>query len=89
MELVNGTFYQASCDGASVAIIADYPGLLHASRVSKAKKIYPLKRNPFLCHALCLKYRIFVETTVGTRRRAPGGSSAKGLQIGQVEEEGD
>ena len=38
VELVNGTFYQASCDGASVAIIADYPGLLPASRVSKAKK---------------------------------------------------
>ena len=37
MELVNWIFYQASCDGASVAIIADYPGLLPASHVSKAK----------------------------------------------------
>ena len=37
VELVNGTFYQASYDGASVAIITDYPGLLPASRVSKAK----------------------------------------------------
>ena len=36
MELVDGTFYQASCDGTLVAIIADYPGLLSASRVSKA-----------------------------------------------------
>ena len=47
VELVNGVFYQASRDGASVAIIADYPGLLPASHVSKDKKTYPLKRNPF------------------------------------------
>ena len=39
VELVNGTFYQASCDGASVAIAADYPGLLPSSRVSKAKTL--------------------------------------------------
>ena len=35
VELVNGTFYQASCDCASVAIIADYPGLLPTLRVSQ------------------------------------------------------
>ena len=39
VELVNGTFYQASCGGASVAIIADYPGLLPASRVSKVEAL--------------------------------------------------
>ena len=37
VELVNGTFYQASCDGASVAIIANYPGLLPMSPVSQAE----------------------------------------------------
>ena len=37
VELVNGMFYQASCDGASVSIIADYPGLLPTSRVSQAE----------------------------------------------------
>ena len=37
VELVNGIFYRASRDGASVAITADYPGLLHASRVSQAE----------------------------------------------------
>ena len=37
VELVNGTFYQASCYGASVAIIADYPGLLPTSCVSAAE----------------------------------------------------
>ena len=35
VELVDRTFYQLSCDGALVAIIADYPGLLPASHVSK------------------------------------------------------
>ena len=37
VELVNRVFYQASCDGASVAIIADYPGLLPVSRVSRTE----------------------------------------------------
>ena len=37
VELVNGIFYQASRDGASVAITADYPGLLPSSRVSQAE----------------------------------------------------
>ena len=37
VELVNGIFYQASCDGASVAITADYPKLLPSSRVSQAE----------------------------------------------------
>ena len=37
MDLVNGIFYRASCDGAPVAITADYPGLLPSSRVNQAK----------------------------------------------------
>ena len=36
VEFVDGTFYQASCDGTLVAILADYPGLLPVSNVSKA-----------------------------------------------------
>ena len=59
VELVNEIFYQASCDGASVAIIADYPGLLPTSRVSQTEKPYPPKRTPFRCYALPLKCRIF------------------------------
>ena len=35
VELVEGVFYQASCDGTEVAIIADYPGLLPVSHVSE------------------------------------------------------
>ena len=34
VDLVNEVFYQASWDGALVAITADYPGLLPASHVS-------------------------------------------------------
>ena len=37
MELVDGIFYRASRDGASVAITVDYPGLLPLSRVSQAE----------------------------------------------------
>ena len=36
VELVDMTFYQLSCDGALVAIIADYPSLHPASHVSKS-----------------------------------------------------
>ena len=34
VELVNGLFYQASWDGALVAITADYPDLTPASQVT-------------------------------------------------------
>ena len=37
VELVDGIFYRASHDDASVAITADYPGLLPSSRVSQAE----------------------------------------------------
>ena len=40
------TFYQLSCDGALVAIIADYPGLLPASQVSKTG-VLTSKKDPF------------------------------------------
>ena len=33
--LAEGVFYQASYDGTEVAIIADYPGLLLASHISR------------------------------------------------------
>ena len=37
LELFDRTFYQLSYDGALVAIIADYPGLLPASHVSNSE----------------------------------------------------
>ena len=88
VELVNGTFYQASYDGASVAITADYPGLLPISRVSQAKNPILRRGIPFRCHALLLKYRVFEEMTVGARGRAPRDPSATGVRIGQAHEEG-
>ena len=45
VELVNGIFYQVSCDGALVAIIADYPGLLPTSHASQAKKNHIIQRG--------------------------------------------
>ena len=46
VELVDRTFYQLSCDGALVAIIADYPGLLPASHVSKTG-VPTSEKDPF------------------------------------------
>ena len=63
VELVDGTFYQASCDGTLVAIIADYPGLLPASRVSKVEALVS-GEDSFLIPCLMHKYLIFIETTI-------------------------
>ena len=56
MELVDGIFYQAGCDGTLVAIIADYPGLLPVSHVSKAEVLTSEKDSffiPYLMHIYC------------------------------------
>ena len=37
VELVDGVFHQLSKDNSWVAIMADYPGLLPASKVTKAE----------------------------------------------------
>ena len=57
MELVDRMFYQASCDGALVAIIADYPGLLPASYVSKTGVLISKKESlsaPYPPHMYCV-----------------------------------
>ena len=46
VELIDRTFYQLSCDGALVAIIADYPGLLPPSHVSKTG-VPTSEKDPF------------------------------------------
>ena len=83
VELVDGTFYQASCDGTLVAIIADYPGLLLVSHVSKAEVVISGKDSFFIPYLMHI-YHTFIVTATGTRRRAPGGSSAKGVWIGKA-----
>ena len=50
VELVDMTFYQLSCDGVMVAIIADYPGLLPVSQVSKARVPTSKKDSLFTLH---------------------------------------
>ena len=49
VELINRTFYQLSCDGALVAIIADYPGLLPVSHVSKTG-VPTSEKDPLFLH---------------------------------------
>ena len=56
VELVDRTFYQASCDGSLVAIIADYPGLLPVSHVSKTEVPTSKKESlfaPYPPHTSC------------------------------------
>ena len=77
VEFVNGTFYQASSSGSLVAIIADYPGLLPMSHVSKVEVLTSEKESfamPRLMHMCC----IFIEKVIRTPRGTRGGSSAKG-----------
>ena len=68
VELIDRMFYQLSCDGAMVAIIADYPGLLPASHVSKTGVQLP-RRIPF--YALHLPY------TYGVLQGRPSGRHAE------------
>ena len=57
VELVDRTFYQLSCDGALVAIIADYLILLPASHVSKIG-VLTSEKDPFFApyppHMFCV-----------------------------------
>ena len=46
VELIDRTFYQLCCDNAMVDIIADYPGLLPASHVSKTG-VPTSEKDPF------------------------------------------
>ena len=57
VELIDRTFYQLSWDGALVVIIADYPGLLPASHVSKTE-VPTSEKDPFFAlhppHTYCV-----------------------------------
>ena len=72
MELVYGTFYQASRDGALVAILADYPGLLPVSNVSKVGAL-----NSGLCRDLSA-HVVFLQKRPSGRRASPTGLICKG-----------
>ena len=49
VELVDGVFHQLSKDNSLVAITADYPGLLRASKVTKTEV---LVFSCFILHAV-------------------------------------
>ena len=81
VELVDRTFYQLSCDGVMVAIIADYPGLLPVSQVSEArvptsKKGFPLHTSP-TAHVLCLTGK-----AIGAPSRTRSDSPIRGTEVG-------
>ena len=80
MELVDRTFYQVSRDGALVAIIADYPGLLPASHVSKPESQLP-RRIPSLrlptAHVLRLTGK-----AIGAPYQTRGDSPTRGTEAG-------
>ena len=81
VELVDRTFYQLSCDGALVAIIADYPGLLPVSQVSKARVPTFKKDSLFTLHPphklLCLTGK-----AIGAPSRIRSDSPTRGTEVG-------
>ena len=81
VELVNKTFYQLSCDGALVAIIADYPGLLPASHVSKTG-VPTSKKDPLFAPYPPHMYLRVTGKAMGTPRRTRGDSSTRGTEAG-------
>ena len=90
VELVDGTFYQASCDGALVAIIVDYPGLLPALRVSKAEALSS-EEDSFLIPCLMHKISYFCRddhqnaapSSWGLVSKGhPGRAGSRGRQLG-------
>ena len=81
VELVDRTFYQLSCDGALVAIIADYPGLLPASQVSKTG-VLTSEKDPFLCTSPTAHIWCLTGKALGTPRRTRGDSPTRGTETG-------
>ena len=89
-ELVNRTFYQANYDGASVAIIADYPGPLPTSRVSKAETLSSEEDSfliPCLMHKISYFYRDDLRNAVPSPwglvgRGLPGQAGLRGRRLG-------
>ena len=68
VELIDMAFYQLSCNGALVAIIADYPGLLPASYVSKT--VVPAsEKDPF--------FALHLPHTYGVLQGRPSGRHAE------------
>ena len=83
VELVDRMFYQASRDGALVAIIADYPGLLPASHVRNTG-VPTSKKDPLLCTSPTLHIWCFTGNALGTPCRTRSDSPTRGTETGQA-----
>ena len=87
MEFANGTFYQASCGGSLVAIIADYPGLLAMSYVSKAEVLTSKKESFFMPHLDAHMLRLYRNDHQDAARN-PWGLLSNGRWTSQAKKEG-
>ena len=81
VELIDRMFYQLSCDGALVAIIADYPGLLPASHVSKTG-VPTSEKNPFFCTSPTAHIWCLIGKVLGTPCRTRSDSPTRGTEGG-------
>ena len=83
VELIDRMFYQLSCDGTLVAIIADYPGLLPASHVSKNGALTS-KKDPFFCTSPTAHIWRFTGKALGMPRQTRGDSPARGIETDRL-----
>ena len=81
VELIDRTFYQLSCDGALVAIIANYPGLLPASYVSKTR-VPTSEKDPFFRTSPTAHIWCFTGKALGTPCRTRSDSPTRGTEAG-------
>ena len=81
VELIDRTFYQLSCDDAMVAIIADYPGLLPASHVSKTG-VPTSEKDPLLCASPTVHIWCLTGKALGTPCRTRSDSPTRGTKAG-------
>ena len=81
VELIDRMFYKLSCDGALVAIIADYPGLLPASHVSKTG-VLTSKKDPFFALLPTAHVLLFKGKAIGVPCRTRGDLPTRGTETG-------
>ena len=81
VELIDRTFYQLSCDGALVVIIADYPGLLPASQVRKYR-VATSEKDPLICTSPTVHICCFTGKALGTPCRTRSDSPTRGTEAG-------
>ena len=81
VELIDRMFYQLSCDDAMVAIIADYPGLLPASHVSKTG-VPTSEKDPFFCTSPTAHIWCLTGKALGTPCRTRSDSPTRGTEAG-------